>query len=47
MSNKNISDKITNRDRTRRSSPYLRQGGGSICSTQSRTGHLQQVENKP
>jgi hypothetical protein len=47
MSNKSISGKITNRDRARRSNPHLRQGGGSICSTRSRTGHLQQVGNKP
>jgi hypothetical protein len=37
----------TRRDRAQRSSLHPQPGEGNTCSNQSRTGHLQQVGNKP
>ena len=44
---KALSGTRTSRDRAQWSSLHPQQGEGSTCSNQRRTGHLQQVGDKP
>ena len=44
---KALSGTRTSRDHAQRSSLHPQLGEGSTCSNQSRTGHLQQVGDKP